>query len=55
MRGLFSAFFACWWGSHAIYQIIYLTGTVETGITPITGLCACLLATLFFIEQTMRS
>lgn len=53
MKGI-SIFFACWWGFHAIHQIAYLAGAVETGITPIAGLCACLLAILLFIEQAMK-
>lgn len=53
MKGL-SIFYACWWGLHSIHQITYLAGIVETGINNITGLCACLLATLFFIEQATK-
>ena len=53
MKG-FSIFCACVWGFHSITQIAYLMGAVETGITPITGLISCLLATLLFIEQAAR-
>lgn len=53
MKGL-SILCACWWGFLSVQQIAYLVGAVETGITPFTGMCACLLATLLFIEQAMR-
>lgn len=53
MKGL-SIFCACVWSFHTITQIAYLAGAVETGITPITGLCACILTVLFFIEQAMK-
>lgn len=54
MKG-FSIFGACLWGFHTIHQIAYLIGVAETGITSITGLCACLLTVLFFIDQARRS
>lgn len=54
MKG-FYIFGACLWGFHTIHQIAYLVGAVETGITPITGLCACVLTALFFIDRAMRS
>lgn len=53
MKGL-SILCACWWGFLSVNQIAYLVGAVETGINPFTGMCACLLATLLFIEQAMR-
>lgn len=53
MKGI-SIFCACVWGFHTIIQIAYLMGAVETGIAPITGLFACLLAALFFIDQAVR-
>ena len=53
MKG-FSIFCACLWGFRSIAQIAYLMGAVETGITPATGLFACLLATLLFIDQAVR-
>lgn len=53
MKGM-SIFCACWWGFLSVKQIAYLAGAVETGITPFTGVCACILATLLFIEQATR-
>lgn len=53
MKGI-SILCACWWGYHSITQIAYLMGAIETGINSFTGMCACLLATLLFIEQAMK-